>query len=124
MSPTRRRGFFGLAFGSGCRRLEAFERDALDRATVVDFGGVRIRVAAPEDLVVYKAVAWRERDRADIERLLARHAGRIDLDRVRSLVREFADALDEPERLAAFDAIVTRATERSPGDRDRSDPER
>jgi hypothetical protein len=69
-------------------------------------------------------VAWRERDRADIERLLARHAGRIDLDRVRSLVREFADALDEPERLAAFDAIVTRATERSAGDRDRSDPER
>jgi hypothetical protein len=101
-----------------------FERDALDRATLVDFGGVRIRVAAPEDLVVYKAVAWRERDRADIERLLARHASRIDLGRVRSLVREFAHALDEPERVAAFDAIVTRLTGRGVEDRDRPDPGR
>jgi hypothetical protein len=100
-----------------------FERDALDRATLVDFGGVRVRVAAPEDLVVYKAVAWRERDRADIERLLARHAGRIDLARVRGLVREFADALDEPERVAAFDALVTRATEGSSEDRERSERE-
>jgi hypothetical protein len=62
---------------------------------------------APEDLVVYRAVAWRERDRTDIERLLVRYAGRIDLGRVRSLLREFADALDEPEPVAAFDALIS-----------------
>jgi predicted nucleotidyltransferase len=39
-----------------------FEREALARASVVDFGGVRVRVAEAEDLVVFKAVAWRDRD--------------------------------------------------------------
>jgi hypothetical protein len=86
-----------------------FERAALDRAEPFDFAGVVIPVAQPEDLVVYKAVAWRERDRSDIERLLLRHAGVVDLDRVRGLVRQFADALDEPERVDQFEALVRRA---------------
>jgi hypothetical protein len=53
-----------------------FEREALDRAERLDLGGVVMPVARPEDLVIYKAVAWRDRDRADIERLLALHVGR------------------------------------------------
>ncbi|MGH7267944.1 MAG: hypothetical protein ACREMB_24270 [Candidatus Rokuibacteriota bacterium] len=50
-----------------------------------------------------------DRDRADIERLLALHGDRVDLDRIRFLVREFARALEEPERVSGFDAIVDRA---------------
>jgi len=85
-----------------------FELAALGRASVVDFAGVPVRVADPEDLVIYKAVAWRDRDRSDIERLLLRHGTAIDLSRVRAVVREFAAALDEPERLDAFEALVSR----------------
>jgi hypothetical protein len=44
-----------------------FEREALARATMVDFAGIQVRAATPEDLVVYKAVAWRDRDRSDVE---------------------------------------------------------
>jgi hypothetical protein len=86
-----------------------FEREALARASEVDFGGVAIRVAAVEDLVVYKAVAWRDRDRTDIERLLVRHGTAIDLARVRAVVEEFATALEEPQRLVQFDALVRRS---------------
>ncbi len=86
-----------------------FEREALARASEVDFGGVPIRVAAVEDLLVYKAVAWRDRDRADIERLLVRHGASIDLGRVRTVVQEFAAALDDPGRLDEFDALVRRS---------------
>jgi hypothetical protein len=68
-----------------------FEIDALARATVVSFGGVRVRVATVEDLVVYKAVAWRDRDRADIERLLLIDE-HVDVERVRALVKQFAEA--------------------------------
>jgi hypothetical protein len=64
---------------------------------------------AADDLVIYKAVAWRERDRSDIERLLLRHGHVIDLGRIRTLVRQFADALDEPERVEQFEALVRRA---------------
>jgi hypothetical protein len=85
-----------------------FEMDALERATVVDFGGVTIRVATAEDLIVLKAVAWRDRDRGDIERLLLLHAAEVNLERVRALVGEFAAAIDEPERLREFDGLVRR----------------
>lgn len=75
----------------------------------MDFGGVTIRVATAEDLIIYKAVAWRDRDRADVERLLIRHGESIDLDRVRSVVHEFALALDDPARIDQLEALITRA---------------
>jgi hypothetical protein len=86
-----------------------FEIDALERSTPVDFGGVQLRVAEVADLLVYKAIAWRDRDRSDVEQLIAKHCARLDLDRVRSLVAQFADALDAPERVGKFDAIVRSA---------------
>jgi hypothetical protein len=50
-----------------------------------------------------------ESDRSDVERLLALYQRSIDLERVRGLVREFAVALDEPERVEEFEALVRRA---------------
>lgn len=88
-----------------------FEHDAIARATVVDFAGVPIRVATAEDLIIFKTIAWRDRDRGDIERLLQLHAGQVDFGRVRRLVHEFSDALDEPERPREFEALVRRALE-------------
>jgi hypothetical protein len=86
-----------------------FERTALDRADVIDFAGVSIPAATAEDLIIYKAVAWRDRDRSDIERLLVLHSRSIDLARIRAVVSEFAAALDEPERVEAFEALLRRA---------------
>ena len=86
-----------------------FEEEALARATPIDIGGASIPTAGAEDLVIYKFVAWRERDRTDIEQLLIRHGAAIDLSRVRRWVRQFAEALEEPERLEAFEAVVRRA---------------
>lgn len=84
-----------------------FEWEALSRATVEDLGDLRVPLAQAEDLVIYKAVAWRDRDRADIERLLQLHDN-IDLDHVRRRVEQFAEALDEPERLREFDQLLDR----------------
>ncbi|MFW6012464.1 MAG: hypothetical protein ACOC92_02005, partial [bacterium] len=70
-------------------------------------------VPLPEDLIVYKAVAWRDRDKEDIERLLLLHAEQVDLARVRELVAQFATALDEPERLEQFETLVRRALGRT-----------
>jgi len=85
-----------------------FEWEALARATVEDLGMLRVPLAQPEDLVIYKAVAWRDRDRADIERLLRIHDG-IDIARVRRRVEQFAEALDEPERVREFDRLLGRS---------------
>lgn len=86
-----------------------FERDAMSRATPIDLAGVTLPVATAEDLVVFKAVAWRDRDRGDIERLVVLHGGQIDFARVRATLARFYDALEEPERLPEFEALVKRA---------------
>jgi predicted nucleotidyltransferase len=83
-----------------------FEEEALSRALDATVEHVAVRIARPEDLIVYKAAAWRDRDRSDIERLLVLHLDHIDLDRVRGLVRDIGDALDDPDRLGRFDSMV------------------
>jgi hypothetical protein len=86
-----------------------FEKEAIDRASVVSFGGSEILTAQADDLIVYKFVAWRDRDKDDIERLLLLYAKKIDLARIRGLVREFAEVLDDPKRVEEFEAMVERA---------------
>lgn len=94
-----------------------FEREALDRADTLSLAGVSVPVATPEDLVIYKAVAWRDRDRTDVERLLTIYGERIDLGRVRRVVGEFAEALETPERLDELEAMIARIMKKPPGRR-------
>jgi predicted nucleotidyltransferase len=63
-----------------------FELEAIHSAEQLSIAGVRARVARAEDLVIYKAVAWRPQDQQDVERLLTLHGSRIDLVRVRRVV--------------------------------------
>jgi hypothetical protein len=84
-----------------------FEIEAIERAERLDLGGVHAPVATTDDLLVYKAIAWRPRDRDDIERLMA--AGpTIDIARVQATVELLADALEEPERAIRFAELVRR----------------
>jgi hypothetical protein len=86
-----------------------FEEEALSLAQQLDVEGVSLRIARPEDLIIYKVAAWRDRDRSDIERLLALHLEDIDLDRVRGLIVEIGLALDDPSRIEEFGRMVGRA---------------
>jgi hypothetical protein len=62
---------------------------------------------------VYKAIAARERDRSDVERLLELHGRTMSLDRVRALVRQLSDALERPDLLDDLEALIRRVGERS-----------
>ena len=74
-----------------------FEREALERASAFEFEpGVRLRTCSAEDLIVYKAVAGRPRDIADIETVVARQVRRLDVDRVREWLRLFAELRRTP----------------------------
>jgi hypothetical protein len=85
-----------------------FEREAIARATPVEIASAVLPVAQLADLVVLKAIAWRDRDRGDIERLLRAHGTELDLEWIRSAVVQFYDLLEEPERIAEFDALVRK----------------
>lgn len=86
-----------------------FEKEALEKATPVRFAGIEIPVATAEDLVIYKALAWRDQDRSDIERLIVLHGKAMDLERIRSFVEQFAEILDDPQRVQEFNQLVQRA---------------
>lgn len=86
-----------------------FEQEALENATLLQFAGIEIPVATAEDLVIYKALAWRDQDRSDIERLLVLHGKDINLSRVKSMVESFAEILEDPSRKRDFDALLQRA---------------
>lgn len=86
-----------------------FELESLGRASPVTFLGIDVPTAMPEDLIVSKAVAWRARDKDDIEHLLVRHGKSLEMKRIRAWVEQFAELLEVPERLAEFDEIVRRA---------------
>ncbi|MBL9013430.1 MAG: nucleotidyltransferase [Myxococcales bacterium] len=90
-----------------------FELEALAAAQQESLGGVRIAITQPEDLIIFKAVAWRPVDQQDVERLLVLHGNRIDLERIRRHVKELGDAL-EIDRLRDLDALVRRVVKQSP----------
>jgi hypothetical protein len=90
-----------------------FEHEAIARATPVNFEGTIVPVASLPDLIVLKAVAWRDRDRTDLERLIARHHRSLDLRAIRSTVSGFYGLLDEPERIAEFDELVRKSVEQA-----------
>jgi predicted nucleotidyltransferase len=85
-----------------------FEREALERAETISVAGVAIPIATAQDLIVYKTIAWRDRDRQDVEGLLRLHRSSVDLEYIRARVAEFAEAIEEPERLSQLDALVSR----------------
>jgi predicted nucleotidyltransferase len=47
-----------------------FEAQALARAVLVDISGLKVPVVTPEDLVVYKLLAHRTRDRDDVRAVI------------------------------------------------------
>lgn len=73
-----------------------FEEEVVERSTNIDVGGLQIRVATAEDLVIMKAVAGRGRDIVDIENILDANRD-LDVDRIRHWVRQFSSILDMPE---------------------------
>ena len=77
--------------------LDEFQMEALGRRRNVELDdGFTTDILAPEDLLVYKLIAWRPKDRAAIERLTMVQTS-LDWDRVRRWARVYGveDRLQE-----------------------------
>ena len=73
-----------------------FEDEMINRSKPISIGNVTFRVATPEDLIIMKMIAHRDKDLRDIENIV-RVCQQLDLDRVRYWVHEFALVLENPE---------------------------
>lgn len=82
-----------------------FEEEAIRMAESVSVESCTTRVVRPEHLLIYKAIAWRERDREDIRRLIERYDATLPWDRIRAVVTELAEAMELPDRTAELDAL-------------------
>lgn len=84
-----------------------FELEAMAAGGPVKLSGVSLQVAQPEDLVIYKAIAWRPQDQQDVERWFVLHGARMDLGRVRRHVRELGEAMEQ-DRLHDLETVIRR----------------
>lgn len=83
------------------------EEEFLDRAIAVPFGDRSYPVISPEDLVVTKILAGRPKDLEDVRGVLAERSGRLDLDRIRTVLRLLEEALGQSDLLPLFEGEVS-----------------
>jgi hypothetical protein len=65
-----------------------------------------------EDLLVHKVFAGRDRDWGDVESVVIRQHGRLDLNLVRSELAPLIELKGEPESLAKLDRMITTVARR------------
>jgi len=81
--------------------LEIIERSTQE--TLMD--GISMPVATAEDLIIMKLVAARNRDLDDVTRLVELYPD-LDVIRIRRIVTEYAEALEQPEIVQHLDDIL------------------
>jgi predicted nucleotidyltransferase len=90
--------------------VPGYEVEVMARAVTVKWpGSGTVRLINCEDLIIHKCVAGRPRDLEDVERILVRQQGRIDLKYIRRWLRQFAAALPERRILSRFETALRRA---------------
>jgi hypothetical protein len=69
-----------------------------------------------EDLVVYKVFAGRDLDWGDVERILTRQHGKIDLSQIRGELQPLLELKGEPEASARLEQKIVTTDRRVRGD--------
>jgi hypothetical protein len=78
-----------------------FEKAMVERAALRQLGGVGIRVATREDLILLKLPSPRDRDQEDVRLILHTYGRNLDWSYLLSVADALAESLDQP-RIAAF----------------------
>ena len=91
------------------------EDEIVRGARNVEIAGVRLPLAAPESIVVMKAIARRARDIADIEGILEVH-DELDLGWIRTRLTEFDQALGQTDLLDEFNRTLARTRQTTASD--------
>ena len=86
-----------------------FEERAIERSTVWMAGHRHpLRTCSAEDLIIHKCFAGRDDDWSDVQGVLARHWGTLNLDLIRQELRPLLELKSQTENLARFETIVEK----------------
>lgn len=80
----------------------------LERAVSIDVGGTVIPFISPEDLIVTKLLAGREKDIEDVRGVLSERGSALNVDQIRTTVALLEDALGQSDLMPVFDAELNR----------------
>lgn len=90
-----------------------FEENCVQRASAFNLGtGCVLTVCSAEDLLVHKVVANRGQDWLDIEGILARQWGKLDLSLFRKEVQPLLELREALDCLDRFDRLLHRIRRR------------
>jgi hypothetical protein len=77
--------------------LPGYEDELFTHAVVFEFEpGKSIQVCSAEDLIIHKAIAGRPQDVRDIEGIIYRQGGKLNLSYIRYWLNQFSEILEEP----------------------------
>lgn len=82
------------------------EDEFLGRAETTDVGGTRVPLIEAGDLVIAKILAARPKDLEDVRALWRIHAGNLDTQRIRNVLRLLEEALSQSDLVSTFDEIA------------------
>lgn len=73
-----------------------FEEEMVARGKTQKLTSLSVRLPAPEDLIIMKAVAHRPKDLEDIRTIIDKNP-QLDVDRIKHWTKSFADVLEMPD---------------------------
>ncbi len=82
-----------------------YEKMAIDRSAEMEIEGVLARICTAEDLIIHKMIASRGTDLQDVEGILARQRGKLDVNYIRQWLSQLSEALENPEMLKKFNEL-------------------
>lgn len=88
------------------------EVEFASRATERDVGGVEVPVVSPEDLIVMKVLAGRDKDKEDVRAVLRARADTLDLTRIRWTIERIEEALGQSDLMPTFEALLAQVKPR------------
>lgn len=83
-----------------------FEQEMVERSVVHEVDdALKIRLPTPEDLIIMKAIAHRPKDLEDIRTISDKYPN-LDHQRIKKWVKEFAQALEQPDLWKQIESIL------------------
>lgn len=80
----------------------------LERAVPIDVAGTVVPFISPEDLIVTKLLAGREKDIEDVRGVLSERGSALDMGRLRTTLRRLEDALGQSDLMPMLDDELGR----------------
>lgn len=86
-----------------------FEENSIRRSSPFSIGeGRSLMTCSAEDLLVHKVVANREKDWIDVDGILVRQWGKLNLDLFRTEVEPLLELRGDPDILARFERLLAK----------------